>query len=49
MEGLQRGDLRDCVNEVFSIDRYKSKMGEDRDTVVISFRVKEKYPDIDLM
>jgi hypothetical protein len=49
MEGLQRGDLRDCVNEVFSIDRYKSKMGEDRDTVVISFRVKEKYPAIDLM
>ena len=48
-EGLRREDLKDFVSEVFTVDHYKSKMGEDRDVVVIGFRVKEKYPAIDLM
>lgn len=48
-ESLRSGDLEDYVSEVFSVDRYKSKMGEDQDVVVLSFRVKEKYPAIDLM
>lgn len=48
-EGLRHGDLKDFVSDVFTVDQYKSKMGEDRDVVVIGFRVKEKYPAIDLM
>ena len=48
-EGLRTGDLENYVSEVFSVDRYKSKMGEDADILVLSFKVKEKYPAIDLM
>jgi hypothetical protein len=48
-EGLRYGDLEDYVSEIFGIDRYRSKMGEDRDIVVLNFKVKEKYPAIDLM
>jgi hypothetical protein len=48
-EGLTRHDLRGYVSDYFTIDRYKSKMGEDADIVVLGFRVNEKYPAIDLM
>jgi hypothetical protein len=48
-ENLRYGDLKNFVSEVFTIDRYKSKMGEDQDIVVLSFKVKEKYPATDLM
>lgn len=48
-EGLQRNDLKGYVSEYFTIDRYKSKMGEDADVVVLGFRVTEKYPATDLM
>lgn len=48
-EGLQQGDLKRYVSDVFSIDRYSSKMGEDKDIVVLGFRVKEKLAAEDLM
>ncbi len=48
-EGLRFGDLSDYVSELFTVDQFRSKMGEDRDIVVLGFRVKEKYPAIDLM
>ena len=48
-EGLRSKDLKDFVNPVFTVDRYKSKMGEDSDIVVLGFRVTEKYPAMDLM
>jgi hypothetical protein len=48
-EGLRSHDLRDYVSEIFTIDRYKSKMGEDADIVVLGFRVTEKYPAADLV
>jgi hypothetical protein len=48
-EGLRTADLKDYVGEVFTIDRFRSKMGEDQDIVVLGFRVKEKYPATDLM
>ena len=48
-EGLRSSDLKDFVNPVFTVDRFKSKMGEDSDIVVLGFRVTEKYPAIDLM
>lgn len=48
-EGLSRGDLKHCINELFTIDRYSSKMGEDKDIVVLGFTVREKNPAVDLM
>lgn len=48
-ESLRSNDLKNCVNEIFTVDRYKSKMGEDQDIVVLGFRVKEKHPAIDLV
>ncbi len=48
-EGLQRNDLANFVSETFTIDQYSSKMGEDKDIVVLSFLVKEKGPATDLM
>jgi len=48
-EGLQKGDLRDCVESLFTVDQYTSKMGEDKNTVVLRFRVKDKFPAIDMM
>lgn len=48
-EGLNRHDLSGYVDNLFTIDRYKSKMGEDNEIAVIGFRVSEKYPAIDLM
>lgn len=48
-EGLRAKDLKYLVKDTFLIDTYKSKMGEDRDIAVISFRVKDRLPAIDLM
>lgn len=48
-EGLRYGDLKELVSNVFTVDQFKSKMGEDSDIVVLGFRVKEKYPATDLM
>jgi hypothetical protein len=48
-ESLRGGDLKSFVNELFTVDQYKSKMGKDQDIVVLGFRVKEKYPAIDLV
>jgi len=48
-EGLQGNDLKGFVSELLTIDRYKSKMGDDSDVIVIGFKVKEKFPAIDLM
>ena len=48
-EGLRSKDLKEFVSDLFTVDHYKSKMGEDKDIVVLGFRVKEKFPAIDLM
>lgn len=48
-ESLRSGDLTGLVDNLFTVDQYRSKMGEDRDIVVIGFKVKEKYPATDLM
>jgi hypothetical protein len=49
IEGLRSGDLKEFVNDTFTVDQFKSKMGEDRDIVVISFSVREKHPAMDLV
>ena len=48
-EGLRSGDLENYVSELFTVDRYSSKMGEDSDILVLGFRVREKDPATDLM
>lgn len=48
-ESLRKGDLENYVSDLFTVDQFRSKMGEDRDIVVIGFKVKEKHPAIDLM
>ena len=47
--GLRQGDLRDMMHNVFEIDSFASKMGNDKDIVTISFSLKEKAPADDLM
>jgi hypothetical protein len=49
LEGLKTSDLKYCISEVFSIDRYSSKMGEDQDIVVINFTARDKNSANDLM
>ena len=47
-EGLKAGDLEGVVNRRFSIDQFKSKMGEDRNIMVLSFVVDGLEPAKDL-
>lgn len=48
-EGLRAKDLKEFVSDLFTVDQYQSKMGEDKDVVVIGFRVREKHPAMDLV
>jgi hypothetical protein len=48
-EGLRPFDLADLVHPLFEVDTYRSKMGEDRDVCVLSFKVKDRNPARDLM
>jgi hypothetical protein len=46
--GLRQEDLKDMVYRVFEVDSFKSKMGDDKDIVTISFSVKEQAAAKDL-
>ena len=46
---LQPNDLKDFVNEIFTIDSYKSKMGQDKEIAVLAFEVQDQEPAKDLM
>jgi translation initiation factor IF-2 len=48
-EGLERGDLKRLVHSELHIDEFKSKLGDDQDMVVISFKVAGKEPAQDLV
>lgn len=48
-EGLVAGDLRMLVDNIFEVDSYASKMGEDKDIVVLAFTVKNQEPAQDLV
>lgn len=48
-EGLRSKDLKGFVEPIFNIDKFTSKMGEDRDVLVVSFRVNDKLPAMDMM
>lgn len=48
-ENLEGGDLKRLVHDELHIDEYKSKMGDDADVCVVSFKVSGKEPAIDLV
>jgi len=48
-EGLKVGDLARLIDPELHIDEYKSKMGDDEDIVVISFKITGKEPGLDLV
>lgn len=48
-DSLKAGDLRNLVKHIFEVDNYKSKMGDDKDIVVLSFTVEGKSPAEDLV
>jgi len=48
-EGLRPNDLEDMLFNVFEIDAFQSKMGEDRDVCVLSFRARDRAPAKDMM
>ncbi len=47
-EGLKAGDLEGVVSSKFSIDQFKSKMGEDKNILVLAFTVDGQTPARDL-
>ena len=48
-EGLRHGDLHHTIDSNVSIDRYKSKMGDDDAVVVLGFKVMNKEVAEDLV
>ena len=46
--GLRQNDLKDMVYKVFEVDSFKSKMGDDKDIVTLSFSVREMAAAKDL-
>jgi hypothetical protein len=48
-EGLRSMDLKEMVHDIFEVDAFRSKMGEDQDVCVVSFKVKDRSPAKDLM
>ena len=48
-EGLRPLDLENTVSGLFEIDTHKSKMGEDRDICVLTFKISDRNPAKDLM
>lgn len=48
-ENLEYGDLKRLIHPELHIDEYKSKMGDDADVCVVSFKVGGKEPSMDLV
>lgn len=48
-EGLRPHDLEDMIDQLFEIDAFQSKMGDDRDVCVLSFKASDRAPARDMM
>jgi hypothetical protein len=48
-ENLEHGDLQRLVHDELHIDEYKSKIGDDKDVTVVSFKVSGKEPANDIV
>jgi len=46
---LHKEDLKYTMFDIFEVDSYSSKMGDDSDIVTVSFSLKEKAPADDLV
>ena len=47
--GLRQNDLQYTLDSIFEIDSFKSKMGDDKDIVTLSFSIKGEEPAKDLV
>jgi hypothetical protein len=47
-EGLKAGDLEGVVHKRFTVDQFKSKMGDDKNIMVLAFSVDGQAPAKDL-
>ena len=45
---IQNNDLINLIETTFSVDQYKSKIGDDKNVVVLAFEVKDPDPAKDL-
>ena len=48
-EGLEKGDLARLIHPELHVDEFQSKLGDDADVIVLSFKVDSKEPANDLM
>ena len=48
-EGLEQGDLQRLVHPELHVDEFRSKLGDDADVIVLSFKVDDKEPANDLV
>lgn len=48
-ENLEHGDLKRLVHDELHIDEFKSKIGEDKDVCVVSFKISGKEPANDVV
>lgn len=48
-EGLESGDLARLIHPELHVDEFKSKLGDDEDVIVLSFKVDSKDPANDLV
>ena len=48
-EGLESSDLKRLIHPELHIDEFKSKLGDDCDVIVLSFKVDSKEPANDLV
>ena len=46
---MTAGDLKDQITNLFTVDQFRSKMGDDENIIVLRFRAISKEPAIDLM
>ena len=47
-EGLKAGDLEGVISKRFTVDKFKSKMGDDKNILVLAFSVDGQAPAKDL-
>lgn len=48
-EGIEHGDLTRLLHDEIHIDQFKSKMGDDADIIVVSFKIANKDPALELV
>ena len=48
-EGLEKGDLARLIHTELHVDEFQSKLGDDADVIVLSFKVDSKPPAEDLV